>query len=86
MARGLFLDDAESKYNQALGRRLAAARRAAEMRQSDLAAKLGVSQQTLSALEKGRTRCAPLLLELVARELNVSLRYLLPKAQPPLTL
>ena len=60
-----------------LGQRLAAARKARDLTQQQLADELGIAQQTLAHYEAGRLRVAVALLPPIARTLGVTLEELM---------
>lgn len=70
-------------FYRALGLRIAAARKAAGLTQTQLAEQLGIAQQTLAHYEAGRLRVAVALLSPLARALGVSTEALLGEQAPP---
>lgn len=67
----------DKRFYQALGQRLAAARKAQGLTQQQLAERLGISQQTLAHYEVGRLRVAVAMLPALAKELNVAVDVLI---------
>lgn len=63
--------------------RLKASRNALKISQLDLSKKLGVSQQTIGSWETGRTEPSMMYLQLLPKELNVSIVYLLGMTDDP---
>lgn len=63
--------------------RIAAARKAAGLTQTQLAEQLGIAQQTLAHYEAGRVRVAVALLSPLARAPGVSTEALLGEQAPP---
>ncbi|NMD43690.1 MAG: helix-turn-helix transcriptional regulator [Firmicutes bacterium] len=57
--------------NIALGLRIRALRRLKRVTQQELAARLGISATLLSYIERGLKKPAPMMLEKIARELDV---------------
>lgn len=70
-------------FYRALGLRIAAARKAAGLTQTQLAEQLGLAQQTLAHYEAGRLRVALALLTPLARTLGVSTEELIGEQAPP---
>lgn len=70
-------------FYRALGLRIAAARKAAGLTQTQLAEQLGLAQQTLAHYEAGRLRVARALLAPLARALGVSTEELIGEQTPP---
>lgn len=66
-----------------LGRRIADARKARGMTQTQLAEALGIAQQTMAHYEGGRLRLAVALLPPLARTLDVSIEALIGEPVPP---
>ena len=67
----------DKQFYEALGRRVAQARKAQSLTQQQLAKRLGISQQTLAHYEVGRLRVAVAMLPALAKELNVSVEDLI---------
>jgi transcriptional regulator with XRE-family HTH domain len=70
-------------FYRALGLRIAEARKAAGLTQTQLAEQLGIAQQTLAHYEAGRLRVAVALLSPLARALGVSTEELIGEQTPP---
>lgn len=75
----------EQPYFQALGQRIAAARRNADLTQQQLADRLGISQPQLAFYEVGRRRVPVSLLPRLARALAISLEALVDNEAGPAT-
>jgi len=67
----------DKSFYVALGQRLAAARKARDLTQQQLADELGIAQQTLAHYEAGRLRVAVATLPPLARALGVSIEDLI---------
>jgi transcriptional regulator with XRE-family HTH domain len=67
------MDAAEEKFFKDLGARLARARKAGGLTQTELAERLGIAQQTFAHYEVGRLRVSVALLLEMAHELRFSL-------------
>jgi transcriptional regulator with XRE-family HTH domain len=67
----------DNGFYLALGQRIAAARKARDLTQQQLADELGIAQQTLAHYEAGRLRVAVALLPPLARALGVSIEHLI---------
>jgi transcriptional regulator with XRE-family HTH domain len=74
---------ADRDFYRALGQRLAAARRASGLTQTQLAEQLGIAQQTLAHYEMGRLRVAVALMPPLARALGVTVEDLMGEEAPP---
>jgi transcriptional regulator with XRE-family HTH domain len=73
----------EKDFYQALGRRVAEARKSQGLSQQQLADELGIAQQTLAHYEVGRVRVAVAQLPQLARALAVTVEELIgEEAQP----
>ncbi len=72
----------EAGFFKALGRRIAAARKAADLTQVQLAEALGASQQIIASYEVGRRRVPVSLLPKLARTLSVSIEELIGEETP----
>jgi len=70
-------------FYRALGQRLAEARKAAGLTQTQLAEQLGIAQQTLAHYEMGRLRIAVALLPPLVKLLGVSIEELMGEQVPP---
>jgi transcriptional regulator with XRE-family HTH domain len=70
-------------FYRALGQRLAEARKASGLTQTQLAEQLGVAQQTLAHYEMGRLRVAVALLPPLAKALGVTVEDLMGEQAPP---
>ena len=75
--QGYFVTVTDRGFYLALGRRIAAARKARDLTQQQLADELGIAQQTLAHYEAGRLRVAVALLPPLARALGVSIEHLI---------
>ena len=75
--QGYFVTVTDSGFYLALGRRIAAARKARDLTQQQLADELGIAQQTLAHYEAGRLRVAVATLPPLARALGVSIEDLI---------
>jgi transcriptional regulator with XRE-family HTH domain len=73
----------EKEFYQALGRRIAEARKARGLTQQQLADELGMPQQTLAHYEVGRVRVAVAQLPLFARALAVTVDELIGEESTP---
>lgn len=73
----------EKEFYQALGRRIAEARKARGLTQQQLADELGMPQQTLAHYEVGRVRVAVAQLPLFARALAMSVDELIGEEPAP---
>lgn len=69
-------------FYRALGQRVAAARRASGLTQTQLAEQLGIAQQTIAHYEMGRLRVAVALLPPMARALGVAVEDLMGEEAP----
>jgi transcriptional regulator with XRE-family HTH domain len=67
----------DRSYYRALGQRVAEARKAAGLTQTQLAEQLGIAQQTLAHYEMGRLRIAVALLPPLAKALGVTVEELM---------
>lgn len=74
---------ADRDFYRALGQRLAEARRASGLTQTQLAEQLGIAQQTLAHYEMGRLRVAVALMPPLARILGVTVEELMGEQAPP---
>ena len=74
---------ADRDFYRALGQRLAEARRASGLTQTQLAEQLGIAQQTLAHYEMGRLRVAVALMPPLARALGVTVEDLMGEEAPP---
>ena len=74
---------ADRDFYRALGQRLAEARRASGLTQTQLAEQLGIAQQTLAHDEMGRLRVAVALMPPLARALGVTVEDLMGEEAPP---
>lgn len=72
----------DKRFYEALGRRIAAQRKAQGLTQAQLAERLGISQQTLAHYEVGRLRVAVAMLPALAKELAVSVEALVGTPTP----
>jgi transcriptional regulator with XRE-family HTH domain len=72
----------EIAFFQAMGGRIAAARKDADLTQVDLADRLGIAQQQLASYEVGRRRVPVSLLPTLARALSVSIEELIGEETP----
>jgi transcriptional regulator with XRE-family HTH domain len=70
-------------FYRALGQRLAEARKASGLTQTQLAEQLGVAQQTLAHYEMGRLRVAVALLPPLAKALGVTVEDLMGEQASP---
>ena len=70
-------------FYRALGQRLAEARKAAGLTQTQLAEQLGIAQQTLAHYEMGRLRIAVALLPPVIKILGITVEELMGEQVPP---
>jgi len=66
----------DKRFYEALGQRVAEARKAQALTQQQLAKRLGISQQTLAHYEVARLRIAVAMLPMLAKELNVAVEEL----------
>ncbi|MEI9997622.1 MAG: helix-turn-helix transcriptional regulator [Rhizomicrobium sp.] len=73
----------DMRFYEALGARIAEARKAQNMTQVQLAEELGIAQQTLAHYEVGRVRVAAALVPRLAHVLAVSVEDLLGDASRP---
>jgi transcriptional regulator with XRE-family HTH domain len=73
----------DEQFFKALGVRIAQARKDHGLTQQDLAAELGVAQQTLAHYEVGRARVAASMLPTLARLLTLSLDELMGQSVAP---
>jgi transcriptional regulator with XRE-family HTH domain len=71
----------EQAFFKAMGGRLAALRKSADMTQQQLADLIGISQQHVASYEVGRRRVAVSMLPLLAKALGTSIEDLI--GQPP---
>lgn len=69
-------------FYRALGQRVAAARKASGLTQTQLAEQLGIAQQTIAHYEMGRLRVAVALLPPMARALGVAVEDLMGEEAP----
>ena len=69
-------------FYRALGQRVATARKASGLTQTQLAEQLGIAQQTLAHYEMGRLRVAVALLPPMARTLGVAVEDLMGEEAP----
>jgi len=69
-------------FYRALGQRLAEARKAADLTQTQLAEQLGIAQQTLAHYEMGRLRIAVALLPPVVKILGITVEELMGEQVP----
>ena len=67
----------DKAFYQALGQRIAQARKAQDLTQTQLAEELGISQQTMAHYEVGRLRIAVSMLATTAKALAVSVEELM---------
>ena len=67
----------ETAFFQAMGSRIAAARKDAELTQVELADRIGIAQQQLASYEVGRRRVPVSLLPALARALSVTIDELI---------
>jgi transcriptional regulator with XRE-family HTH domain len=67
----------DRSFYRALGQRVAEARKAAGLTQTQLAEQLGIAQQTLAHYEMGRLRIAVALLPPLAKALGVTVEELM---------
>lgn len=67
------------RYNEALGRRIAGARKASGLKCKELAAKARITPSNLYWYESGRANCPPLVAARIARALQISVSSLYPK-------
>jgi transcriptional regulator with XRE-family HTH domain len=74
---------ADRDFYRALGQRLAEARRASGLTQTQLAEQLGIAQQTLAHYEMGRLRVAVALMPPLVRALGVTVEDLMGEVAPP---
>jgi transcriptional regulator with XRE-family HTH domain len=72
----------EAGLFQALGRRIAAARKAADLTQVQLAEALDASQRIIASYEIGRRRVPVSLLPMLARALSVTIEELVGEEDP----
>lgn len=70
-------------FYRALGQRLAEARKASGLAQTQLAGELGLAQQTLAHYEMGRLRVAVALMPPLAKSLGITVEALMGEATPP---
>jgi transcriptional regulator with XRE-family HTH domain len=70
-------------FYRALGQRLAEARKASGLTQTQLAEQLGVAQQTLAHYEMGRLRVAVALLPPIAKALGITVEDLMGEQTAP---
>lgn len=70
-------------FYRALGQRLAEARKASGLTQTQLAEQLGIAQQTLAHYEMGRLRVAVALMPPLARALGITVEDLMGEEAPP---
>jgi transcriptional regulator with XRE-family HTH domain len=75
--QGYLVAVTDKGFYLALGQRVAAARKARDLTQQQLADELGIAQQTLAHYEAGRLRVAVALLPPLARALGVSTEHLI---------
>jgi transcriptional regulator with XRE-family HTH domain len=73
----------ERAFFERLGNRVAELRRAQDITQVEMAATLGVSQQTINSYEVGRRRIPVSALPALARSLGVSVEALIGEKAPP---
>jgi transcriptional regulator with XRE-family HTH domain len=73
----------ETAFFQAMGGRIAAARKDAELTQVELAESLGIAQQQLASYEVGRRRVPVSLLPALARALSVTIEELIGETPRP---
>jgi len=73
----------ERAFFERLGNRMAELRRAQNITQVEMAATLGVSQQTINSYEVGRRRIPVSTLPALARSLGVSVEALIGEKAPP---
>jgi transcriptional regulator with XRE-family HTH domain len=73
----------DREFYRALGQRLAEARKAAGLTQTQLAEQLGIAQQTLAHYEMGRLRIAVALLPPLVKLLGISIEALMGEQIPP---
>lgn len=78
-----FVGANDMRFYEALGARIAEARKAKGMTQVELAEELGVAQQTLAHYEVGRVRVPASLLPQIARALAVTVEELIGEQSPP---
>ena len=69
----------ERQFNVMVGARIAAARKERGVKAVQLMQAAGVSKNQLRAWEKGICRCPPMVLDIFAQRLDVSLRSLVPR-------
>ncbi len=67
----------DKAFYEQLGRRIAEARKAADITQVELAKTLGIAQQTLAHYEGGVSRIPVVLLPIVAKAIDVSIETLI---------
>ena len=72
-----FMTDTETAFSKELGQRVALARKALDLTQSDLAKLIEVTQPMVASYEIGRRRIPSSLLVPLSRELNVPVPELL---------
>jgi transcriptional regulator with XRE-family HTH domain len=72
----------EIAFFQAMGGRIATARKDADLTQVELADRLGIAQQQLASYEIGRRRVPVSLLPMLARALSVSIEELIGEEAP----
>ena len=77
-----FVAVTDKGFYLALGQRIAAARKARDLTQVQLADELGIAQQTLAHYEAGRLRVAVALLPALAKALGVSIEHLIGEDEP----
>jgi transcriptional regulator with XRE-family HTH domain len=80
--QGYFVAVTDKGFYLALGQRIAAARKARDLTQQQLADELGIAQQTYAHYEAGRLRVAVALLPPLARALDVSIEHLIGEDEP----
>jgi transcriptional regulator with XRE-family HTH domain len=74
---------ADRDFYRALGQRLAEARKASSLTQTQLAEQLGLAQQTLAHYEIGRLRVAVALMPPLAKALGITVEELMGEEAPP---
>lgn len=77
------IDKDEKAFFARIGARIAQVRKAQNITQAQLAALLGVSQQTITAYEVGRRRMPVSALPTLARHLGVAVEELMGEQAPP---
>jgi transcriptional regulator with XRE-family HTH domain len=78
-----FVTASDRGFYRALGQRLAEARKASSLTQTQLAEQLGIAQQTLAHYEMGRLRVAVALMPPLAKSLGITVEDLMGEEAPP---